>query len=349
MVDSSLILSSILAFIWSFLIAVFAIPSIIYVSHSKKLFDTPNSRTIHKSLVPRLGGLAIFAGFLSSITVFCDLGLSNEGIQQMVAGTVIIFFIGLKDDISEVSAFKKFFVQLLAAGLVILLGDIRITSLYGFLGFHELKEGLSYTLTFIVIIGLTNAVNLIDGIDGLAGTIIIVICLAFGAYFVVFSSVLSIASFCLIGSVLGFLRFNISQAKIFMGDTGSLVCGFVVAVLAIRYVELAIPNGHEPIMAIAVLIIPIIDTLRVFVLRLFSGYSPFAPDKNHLHHRFMDFGFSQLTTVMILALINIVYIVIFYFVTQNISINYSILLMIISALMLSVFIEIFHQKKTSNT
>ncbi|MBX9853772.1 MAG: undecaprenyl/decaprenyl-phosphate alpha-N-acetylglucosaminyl 1-phosphate transferase [Cytophagaceae bacterium] len=306
MLDSQLYYN-VLSFSWAFLISVFAIPSIIYVAHVKNLLDEPNLRTVHESLTPRLGGLAIFAGFMSSLTIFGQL---DNGVKEILAGSIIIFFIGLKDDIVSVSAFKKFFVQVLATGIVMFMADVRIRNFQGLLGIYQLDDGISYAFTFLVIIGITNAINLIDGLDGLAGTIIMIATATFGFYFFRYGgdyySPYADLAFCLLGSIVGFLRYNLNKAIIFMGDTGSLVCGFVVSILAVQFVEMkAIGPVGAPI-GIAILIIPIMDTLRVFLLRILVGVSPFSADKNHIHHRLIELGFSQLSTVFMLAAINIV-------------------------------------------
>ncbi|MDQ4139285.1 MAG: undecaprenyl/decaprenyl-phosphate alpha-N-acetylglucosaminyl 1-phosphate transferase, partial [Bacteroidota bacterium] len=165
-------ISLLLSFSWSFLIALFAVPSIIYVAHLKNILDQPNLRTVHESLTPRLGGLAEFAGFMSALTIFGNLG---NGVQQLLAGCIILFFIGLKDDLVTISPFKKFAVQLLASGIVMVMADIRITSFQGIFGIDVLPVGVSFAFTFVMIVGITNAVNLIDGLDGLAGTIVLII------------------------------------------------------------------------------------------------------------------------------------------------------------------------------
>ncbi|HSZ25416.1 MAG TPA: MraY family glycosyltransferase [Cytophagaceae bacterium] len=333
------IIRNILPFAWAFLISVFAIPSIISVAHKKHLLDEPNDRTVHELLTPRLGGLAIFAGFISAITIF---GKVDYGIQHLVAGSVVIFFIGLKDDIVSVSAVKKFMVQILATGIIMFMADIRITSLQGIFGIYSIEAGISYMLTFIVIIGITNAINLIDGLDGLAGSIVSVCCFSFGIYFITaedkYTFVYSYVAFSLVGSILGFLRYNMYKAKIFMGDTGSLVCGFIVSVMAIKFVEVKlIPNA--PTVSIAILFIPILDTIRVFILRIFAGKSPFTPDKNHIHHRLMDIGFTQLSTVLILVLINVLAIgLVVYF--QYLSLTLQIMLLFLYALLFSIIIEV---------
>lgn len=294
-----------LSVIWSFLIAIFAIPSIIDVSGKKRLFDQPNHRTVHERLTPRLGGLAIFAGFMSAVTIFGEM---SGGVQQLLAGCLIMFFIGVKDDIISVSAFKKFFVQVLAAGIVMFIGQVRISNFQGLLGIYELEIGISYGFTFLVIIGITNAINLIDGIDGLAGSIILVISLTFGIYFYYYDVQYSYVAFSLAGSVMGFLRYNIYKAKIFMGDTGSLLCGFIISVMAIEFIELN-SVGAAPAIAVGILIIPIFDTIRVFTIRILNGLSPFHPDQNHIHHNLLAFQLSHLSVVITLVLFNILTII----------------------------------------
>ena len=291
-----------LTFLWSFLVSVFAVPSIIFVSYTKRLLDEPNHRTIHESLTPRLGGLAIFAGFMSAITIFGNL---DHGVQQLLAGCLIMFFIGVKDDIVSVSAFKKFFVQLLAAGIVMVIGDIKITSFQGIFGIYDLDAGVSYAFTFLVIIGITNAINLIDGMDGLAGSVVLIISLTFGVYFFYYESPYAFVALSLAGGVIGFLKYNIYKAKIFMGDTGSLLCGFIISVMAILFIEMKVVES-APAIALGILIIPVFDTLRVFTIRILNGRWPFHPDRNHIHHKLLAMGFSQMSALLILIALNIV-------------------------------------------
>jgi UDP-GlcNAc:undecaprenyl-phosphate GlcNAc-1-phosphate transferase len=334
----------VLTFIWAFLISVFAIPSIIHVAHIKKLLDEPNLRTMHESLTPRLGGLAIFAGFMSALSIFGEI---EAGVQKLLAGCIVIFFIGLKDDVVSVSAFKKFFVQVLATGIIMFMGNIRITSFQGIMGIYELEEGISYLFTFLVIIGVTNATNLIDGVDGLAGMIISIISFVFGVYFYKYGgntySPYAYVAFAILGSMIGFLRYNMHKAIIFMGDTGSLVSGFIVSVLAIQFIEMkSVPNA--PSVAVAILIIPILDTIRVFMLRITAGMSPFSADKNHIHHRLISLGLSQLNTVLVLGLLNVIAIIIaIYFSYLD---NTTLLTIILTyALIYSIIIEWLARRK----
>ncbi|WP_243650979.1 MraY family glycosyltransferase [Hymenobacter gummosus] len=301
-----------LAFLWAFLVALFAVPSVIYIAHLKNMLDLPNKRTVHAVLTPRLGGVAIFAGFMSALTIFADLG---NGVQQLLAGCIVLFFVGLKDDLVSISPAKKLVGQLLATGIVMFMANIRITSFQGIFGIHELPEGISYAFTFLVIAGITNAINLIDGLDGLAGSIVIIIVSTFGYYFYRYGGSeygnYVFVSVCVIGGMLGFLRYNFHKATIFMGDTGSLLCGFIVSVLTIQFIEMGVRSqmpfeSTNPSVAVGILFVPLFDTIRVFTVRILNGTSPFSPDKNHIHHRILAMGFQQISTVLLLALLNLV-------------------------------------------
>ncbi len=332
-----------LTFLWAFLIALFAVPSIIQVSYHKNLLDEPNHRTIHNASTPRLGGLAIFTGFMSSLMIFGDLSM---GIQQLMAGTLLLFFIGVKDDIANVSAFKKFFIQVLATGIVMFLADIRITSFQGFLGIYELELGFSYVFTFLVIVGVTNAINLIDGMDGLAGSIVLLISLIFGGYFYYFQSSYAFVAFALAGGVMGFLRYNVHKATVFMGDTGSLVSGFILAVLAIQILEMQqIPSA--PAIVVSIMILPIFDTLRVFSLRIFNGKSPFYPDKNHLHHQLLTLGLSQRKVLGILLVFNLVMFV-FNYLNADMGNNLLITITAVAILCLMMVIQVILYSRKVN-
>jgi len=332
------VVSSILCFIWSFLISVFAIPSIINVAHLKQLLDEPNLRTVHMSLTPRLGGVAIFAGFASAITIFGDI---DKEIQQVIAGCIILFFVGLKDDIITLSTFKKFFVQVLAAGIVIFIGDIRISDFHGFLGWHEVPFGISYAFSFLVIIGITNAINLIDGLDGLAGSVTVVISAIFVFFFYNLptgnSGFYANLGFALMGGVIGFLRYNFRKAIIFMGDTGSLVCGFLISIFAIKFIQFDYIST-SPAVAVSILILPVVDTTRVFIIRILQGKSPFSPDKNHIHHILKARGLNSMQIVGILSTINILIFVLAYLLS-DLSTNLVMAIVAIISLLLCLLLE----------
>lgn len=340
-----------LAFLWAFLVALFAVPSVIYIAHLKNMLDQPNKRTVHALLTPRLGGVAIFAGFMSALTIFADL---NNGVQHLLAGCIVLFFVGLKDDLVSISASKKLIGQLLATGIVMFMADVRVTSFQGIFGIHELPIGVSYAFTFLAITGITNAVNLIDGLDGLAGSVVIIIVATFGYYFYRyggenFSNYVFVAV-CVIGGILGFLRYNFHKATIFMGDTGSLMCGFIVSVLTIQFIEMGVTTSQpfgsaNPAVAIGILFVPLFDTLRVFTVRVLKGTSPFTPDKNHIHHRILAMGFQQISTVLLLALLNLV--VILFVINFAIQGNTLIIAaLLVFSLALSVFLGTYRSRSS---
>ena len=285
-----------------------AIPVIIKISRLKNLMADPGERSSHVTKTPTLGGVAIFASTLISYFLWEN---PDEGqlIHLSISAIVILFFLGVKDDILILSPKKKMFVQVAVSGLVVILADLRIENLFGIFGINEIPYLISLALTVFVFIALINAINLIDGIDGLAGGIGMIAGGMFGLWFYLNGHyALACLAFSMAGSLVGFLRFNYSKtSKIFMGDTGSLLVGFMLTMFAIKFIQLNIeyrfnPNASfsAPILAIIVLIVPIFDTLRVFIVRLKDKKSPFVGDRNHLHHILIDSGLSHFQSSVIL-------------------------------------------------
>lgn len=302
----------ILASLTSFIICFFAIPSIIKVAELKHLFDEPCERKNHKSKVPTLGGIAIFAGFIFATTFWAD----QKGIvelQYIIASLIILFFMGIKDDIVNLVAHKKLLGQIMAAIIIVYFADIRLTSLYGIFDIYDIPYWASLSFSLFTVISITNAFNLIDGIDTLAASVGILCIATFGSWFYLAGHTqYAILSSAMIGSLLAFLYYNKTPAKIFMGDTGSLVLGLVNSVLAIKFIEfnktfqgIAEFKVHSvPAVAIGILIIPIFDTARVFILRVLEGRSPLSSDRNHIHHILTDLGYSHIKASSILVLLN---------------------------------------------
>ena len=286
----NIILSTALAFIITF----FAIPVIIQIAKSKKLFDEPDERKVHKAVIPTLGGLGIFAGFIVAMLMGAP---HSPELQYFSASIIVIFFLGLKDDILILSANKKFIGQLIAAGIIMRFGNIYLDNMHGFLGINQIPHFASIVLTLFAIIVITNSFNLIDGVDGLAGSLGFVTTFAFGCYFYYANELTyAVMAFSLSGATLGFLIYNFSPAKIFMGDTGSLLIGLINSILVIKFIHVAGTPGHSysfnsaPALGFAVLMIPLFDTLRVFGLRILDRRSPFSPDRIHIHHYLLDLG-----------------------------------------------------------
>jgi UDP-GlcNAc:undecaprenyl-phosphate GlcNAc-1-phosphate transferase len=301
-------LSCITAFIITFL----AIPSIIKVSVIKNLFDEPCERKAHKSNIPTLGGLAIFAGVVFSFS-FWSTEFAYQPSQYIISSIIVMFFIGLKDDIVELTAKKKFYGQVVAALIIVLFANIRITTLCGIFGIYDIPYWFSVLFSLFTILLVINAFNLIDGIDGLAGGIGAIASFTFGLWFYNYGQyALCILAFTLFSSLLAFLVYNFSPANIFMGDTGSLIIGLLLAILTINFIQLsfisppdAFPFRSGPAMAIAILIIPLFDTLRIFIVRLLNKRSPFKADRNHIHHVLLDLGLTHREVSLTLFLVNI--------------------------------------------
>ncbi len=303
----------------AFLITFFAIPVIIQVAKDKKLFDEPDERKVHKNVIPTLGGLGIFAGFIIATLMGVPSAITSE-LQYFAAATTVIFFLGIKDDILVLSASKKFIGQLIAAGIIIKFGGIQITNMHGFLGIYEIPHIASIVLSIFTIIVITNSFNLIDGVDGLAGSLGVLTTLVFGAYFFYAGQLTyAVMAFALAGSTIGFLIYNFSPAKIFMGDTGSLLLGLVNSILVIKFINVAgnpvsnFPIEAAPAIGFSILMIPLFDTLRVFGLRILDRRSPFSPDRTHVHHFLLDLGLSHRAVTITCVLVNITFIVMAFF------------------------------------
>ncbi len=216
----------------SFLIAFLIVPVIIEYSLTRNLVDIPGRRKIHKKVTPSMGGIAIFFGFFISSLIWIDI--QGWGyIKFLLVALFVIFFIGVRDDLVPLKVVVKLMGQLMAASLVIFLFDLRIKTFYGLFGVHELPEIVSYATTYFTLIVVTNSFNLIDGLDGLAGTIAILALLAFGVwFFLVDDQIFSVLSFAMLGAIFAFLIFNWEPSKVFMGDTGALVIGMMLGILA---------------------------------------------------------------------------------------------------------------------
>ncbi len=310
-VQFSLMLTILGTFLTAFLISFLSIPSIIRVAELKYLYDEPGERKSHSHKVPTLGGIAIFAAFAISLNFWADFSKLPE-IQYVLCATLLMFFTGLKDDIVHLVAYKKLIIQIIAASILIIAGDVRLTSFYGLFGIREISFLPSYFLSLITIVGITNSFNLIDGINTLAAGLGILITSVFGGWFFLHGFLeYAILSFSLTGGLLGFLYYNWSPAKIFMGDTGSLLLGIVCSVLAIKFIEINRVNSFVssgPAVAVGIMMVPLFDTLRVMTIRIMNRKSPFSPDKNHLHHVLLKRGMSHLKVSLTLIIVNIAFI-----------------------------------------
>lgn len=288
---------ALLSFITAFVVTLITIPPLISLIKKYRFFDLPDARKEHTAPIATMGGIAIFAGMMIALTLWFPFS-NSVGQISFFFSILILFGLGIMDDLKNLSAKYKFVVQIGLAMLIALSG-IRITSFEGLFGINDLPITAQYTFTVLAIVGITNAFNLIDGIDGLAGGLGFMSLITLGIFLSITGDIhTALIAFALAGGILAFLYFNFNPARIFMGDTGSLVLGFVVAVLCIRLMQVnaeslnpALPN--TPVFTLSIVLIPVFDTLRVFMVRIWKGNSPFVADKTHIHHLLTNQGFSH--------------------------------------------------------
>jgi len=340
------------AFLIGLMLVYVSIPVIVRISKDKHLYDEPSERRLHKTVVPNLGGIAIFIG----ITIATLLSLHQLvfiEIRYILASMIILFFIGMKDDILIISPRKKFMAQVLCALILIVLGNIRFTHLHGILGLEHINYTLSVFITLLAIVAIINATNLVDGIDGLAASIGIFSSVIFGIKFLITGNdPYSILSAAIIGSLLAFLWYNVwgRTNKIFLGDTGSLLLGLLIAVQVIQYNEFALTTTPQeitfsPIFSLAILATPLADMIRVFAIRIYNGKSPFAPDMGHVHHRLLKLGFSHFNSTIIIVLTN-GFIITLAFAFRFLNKHALMVLLIVVIFLLLELPSFFHKRRT---
>jgi len=306
------LVSGILALFIAGLVSFLAIPVIVRIAKEKGLVDKPNDRTSHAGSVPLLGGVAIFGGIILGSSLFIPEA-DQEPFRYLLAALVILFFIGQKDDIIGISWKKKLVAQILAACILVFLGDFRFTTLHGFIGIHEIPVWLGDLLALFIVILIINAFNLIDGIDGLASAVGILTSFIFGCWLQAIDRYgLAVVAWTLTGALVPFFFFNVfgTKNKLFMGDTGSLMIGLLMAVFTIAVSEIELPSDHfmymraTPAVAIAILVYPLFDVMRVITIRLSKRKSLVNADRNHIHHLFIDAGISHRRSTFYILIFN---------------------------------------------
>jgi UDP-N-acetylmuramyl pentapeptide phosphotransferase/UDP-N-acetylglucosamine-1-phosphate transferase len=325
-----IIIGGISAFVVTYLV----IPVIIVIAKKKRLYDEPDDkRKFHKQPIPSLGGLGMFIGFILSILLTLNFAVEAPEFQFYIAAFLLIFFLGIKDDIMIISASKKFLGQLFVSAVLIFKANLVISDMHGFLGVHQLNPFCSYSLTLFSIVVIINAFNLIDGIDGLAGGLGLISSLVFAIFFLVNRNIpYAVLGFSFSGCVLAFLYYNFHPARIFMGDTGSLMIGLANSILVIKFIQegstyTLYPVSAAPAVGFGILLLPLMDTLRVFTIRVIQGRSPFSPDRNHIHHLFLNKGFNH-PSITIICVLSTILISVASFAFQSIGTNLLIFVLI---------------------
>lgn len=305
----------------AFVIGMMGMPYVLKVSIRKQMVVRPNKRTSHKGNIPNVGGINIYTSFLLTFLIFSVSMGTSSFLNYFLGGLYLVFFVGFLDDLMAFSALKKFLGELIAGFILIVLADVRLTNLHGFLWIEELSGywlPLSYLVSFFLFLLIINGLNLIDGVDGLATGIGMVICLFFGVYFQLIDETnLSIMAYSLIGALAIFFIYNVfgKRTKIFMGDSGSLVLGYIVYVLVVKFCEWNILESNPfyvkaaPAIAFCVLAVPLFDTMRVMVTRIKKGHSLFTADKNHVHHLLLSIGLKHRQVTFVLVLVNVSFII----------------------------------------
>ncbi|WP_300027144.1 glycosyltransferase family 4 protein [uncultured Maribacter sp.] len=308
-------------FIGSFLLTYLTIPKIIRIVEYKRLMDDPNIRSSHNAKTPTLGGVSFFYTIIFVLFFIHGRDTLDEAIY-IIPGLTILFMIGLKDDLIVISPGAKLIAQVFAVAFILVNPSFTIHSFNGFLNIFEIPYYLYLAIAGFIMITIINSYNLIDGIDGLASIVGIVILMIFTTIFYTtgehFFALLSIS---LNACLLAFFGFNISsERKIFMGDTGSLIVGYIISILTLKFLALT-PDAYvglpfllenAPLIAISILIVPLFDTARVFTIRIANKKGPFSPDRNHTHHVLIDFwGLSHKQASFIIGCFNLVFVVLF--------------------------------------
>ncbi len=313
--------TAILLFLGAFVLTYLTIPKIIIVVEFKRLMDSPNQRSSHMMRTPTLGGIAFFYTLIFALFFINGRDAFDEA-MYIIPGLTILFIVGLKDDLVVISPGAKLLSQVLAITFILANPSFTIHSLNGFLNINEIPYYLYLIIGGFMMITIINSYNLIDGIDGLASVVGIVILVIYTTIFYLteeyFFALLAIA---LNASLMAFLGFNLSSnKKIFMGDTGSLIVGFIISILTLKflalrpvvYTDLPFLLENAPLIAISILIVPLFDTARVFAIRIANKKGPFSPDRNHTHHVLIDYwGLTHKQASFIIGCFNLLFVTLF--------------------------------------
>ena len=310
-------------FFWAgFVLTYYLTPVVIQVVKLKRLFEKLSERSSHATHIPSFGGVTFYIVFILSISVAEQFFQMGRAVYLVPAAT-IMFVVGLKDDLTGISPLNKIIAQIIASTLLFLSTDFQIMELHGFMGLHQASPLIIMPLSYAVVIFFINAFNLIDGIDGLASSLAAFYFAVFGIIFFQLQEwALFSVSMAMIGMFIAFLRYNLSSnKKIFMGDTGSLFIGFIIAAFVIHLMSSNyatsikdIQPANFGVFLIATLYIPVFDSIRVFVARAMEGRSPFSPDRNHIHHLLMDhLELNHRQTTLRILLLNVAIALLFWF------------------------------------
>ena len=319
----------VLGFILATMLGLFIIPRILVISHRKRLFDMPDVRKVHCRPISRLGGVTFFPVIvlvMCSISLFelhngYAIGLGRNLLNEMLCllvGLMLLYIVGVCDDLIGVRYNRKFLVQILAAAFLPLSG-LYIHNFYGLFGWYEIPALVGVLFTMLLTVFIINAINLIDGIDGLASGLCMVALSIFGVTLAINGWwIYTMLAFVCVGVLIPFFIYNVfgnaeRGHKIFMGDTGSLTLGFIISLLAVKYIVSmgqteSVVDGWPLVIAFSVLLVPCLDVFRVVLSRLKRRVHPFKPDRCHFHHKILNMGFTPRKALIFIELISIAFI-----------------------------------------
>ncbi len=350
------------SFFLSFCLGLLLIPNILLISHKKHLYDLPDRRKIHKGQIPQLGGTSFFPAILISIclsiAISTKLGvLPKDPLYEntlveflfLMTGSMFLFLIGIADDLIGISYSYKFLVQLIAACLLVFAGD-WFNNIGGLFGYCAIPSYVGIPLTIVFIIYVVNAINLIDGIDGLASGLCIISLSTLGLmYFILRHYVYAALAFATLGVLIPFWFYNVfgneqKGHKLFMGDTGSLLLGYILGFLVLR-LGIAVPTGEfhsrQLVMAVSPLIIPLFDVVRVVIFRLRHGKNPFLPDNNHFHHKLLRSGMGPHTVLFFILVVCIFFLGVNYVLVDKMTVAWLLLLDIVLWVLMHLILDMF--------
>ena len=354
------------AFVVAVLVAMMVLPHILLISHKKKLFDMPDKRKVHHAPIPRLGGLSFFPVILITmggfLLVYHLMGYRSDSMQTntlyeflaLAVGSMMLFLVGLADDLIGVGYKQKFVVQIMAALLLVVSG-VWIKSLDGLFGVYDVPAWFGMPFTVLIVVYVTNAINLIDGIDGLASGLCAISLVALAGLHI-WLHMYSYALLCIsaIGVIIPFWYYNVfgnamRGRKLFMGDSGSLSLGYILSFLMIHLstvdISPRIPGDYNMVLAFTTMLVPLLDVVRVVGHRLRNGKNPFLPDKSHIHHKLLRCGLRVRQVMVSICMLSLMFILINVALIGSVNITFILLIDLIVWLVFHIILDIILHKR----
>lgn len=359
MEQTVLLVGILIAFAVALAVTALMHPRVAKFAQKRNVVDNPNARKLQRNPVPVMGGVAVFFGLVSGLCVSGIFVNVNELLPVIVAMSVMLC-VGVIDDVSELSPWLRFVIEIAVVLMLIFTTHISLDSLQGLWGFYDLPLWLSAPLTVFAVVGMINAINLIDGVDGLSSGFCMMASIAFGALFIMTGNYdMAVLAAITLGSLMPFFFHNVfgDRSKMFIGDGGSLMMGvamsaYVVAVISVRDEAFdAMPDGMGLVaFTMAVMAVPVFDTLRVMTMRILRRTSPFRPDKTHLHHLFIDLGFSHIATTLSVLSLNLLVVLawlISYLAGASVDVQFYVVI-VSSVLVTAIFYKVMRMQMACN-